>query len=133
MPKDYAPTLATAKRLVRQFGRQVTLRKLDNTSSNPSKPWLGATNPATTATLASVYAVAVPPIPGSELGFSAIPDDLLKSIEQMFIVEVGETTPEALDTYTTLFDSDSKEYRIIYVEKLKPANLTLLYFIGVAR
>jgi hypothetical protein len=133
MTKDYTTTVATAKRLVQNFGRQITLRKLDNASSDANKPWLGATNPVTTGIVTSVFGISVSPSSNSRLGLSAFSDDLLKSIEQIFILEVGETAPEALETYTTLLDSDSKEYRILSVEKLKPGGTTLLYFMGVAR
>lgn len=133
MAKDYTGNVATAKRLIKNFGRQVTLRKLSNTASDANKPWLGATDPVVSGTSITVYGVAVPPSSATLLGFSAIPDDLLKTVSQIFILEVGESDPEALDDYTTLVDTDTKEYGILYVEKLRPGETTILYFMGVSR
>lgn len=132
MAKDYATNLATAKRLITKFGRQVTLRKLDATSTNPSEPWLGAADPAATATTVTVYAAAAPPSSLSALGFRAEQNDLLKSVSEILIAEPGEVDPEKLETYNTILDNGS-EYKILFIEKLRPASLTLLYFIGVAR
>jgi hypothetical protein len=132
MTKDYAVNLATAKRLVRKNGRQVTLCKLDAVSADAQKPWLGAADPAATASTTSLYAVAVPPSSAIALGLSAKQADLMKSVEQILICEPGETDPENIETYNTVLDN-SVEYKITFVEKLKPATLTLLYFIGVSR
>ena len=132
MAKDYSKNLATAKRLVRNFGRSVTLRKLDATSTDGAKPWLGATDPASTASTTTLFAVAVPPSSATALGLSAKQSDLMKTVEQILICEPGETDPENIETYNTVLDG-GVEYKIAFIEKLKPAEVTLLYFIGVAR
>lgn len=130
--KDYSLNLATAKRLVRKFGRSIELRKLASASPSPAEPWLGVADPVASGTSVTLFAVPVPPSSASSLGFSASQQDLMKNLSQIFIAEVGETDPENLNEYHTVFDGGT-EYKIEFVEKLKPANLTLLYFIGVAR
>lgn len=132
MTKDYAPSLATAKRLIRKYGRSITLVKLAGESPDASKPWRGATDPrgagATTTTLS---AVGVPTGNVSYLGFRASQEDLLKDVEQVFVAEPGEDDPEGLTDYHLVRDGD--DYQIKFIERLRPAELTLLYFIGVAR
>lgn len=132
MTKDYTQTLSTAKRLVKKFGRQITLRKLDPVTQTPAKPWLGAANPVTTGTNIQLFGVSVPLATQEFLGITALGEGFLKDVEQTYLVEPGETDPENIDTYNTLLDGDV-EYQILYVYKLKPASLTVLYFIGVKR
>jgi hypothetical protein len=59
-------------------------------------------------------------------------NDLVKRSEQIFIIT--PVAGEALDysDMTELVDG-GEPYRIVGVEKLRPADVTLLYFIGVAR
>ena len=130
--KDYSKTLATAKRIVRDKGRQITLVKFSPTPPSPSQPWLGPTNPSATSSEVSVYAVGVHPTLLSYLGFNATQVDLAKNMKEVFVVEPGETDPENLDKYNVLRDGGI-DYKISSMEKLRPGTLTLLYFIGVER
>jgi hypothetical protein len=130
---DYAALAATARALVEANGRQVTLRQLATTPADAAKPWRGATNPASPAAAsATPYGVAVPPSSATSLGMSTHDNDLVKRSEQIFIIT--PVAGEALDysDMTELVDG-GEPYRIVGVEKLRPADVTLLYFIGVAR
>lgn len=130
MTKDYSTNLATAKRLVQKFGRQVTLVKLDASTPDVDKPWLQQEDPtATPAASTEVYVAAVPPSSAVALGLSTSQADLLKSVEQIFIAEPGDAP---LEQHHVLVDG-GVEYKIKFLEKLRPAETTLLYFIGVGR
>lgn len=130
---DYEALAATARALVEANGRQVTLRKLATTPADASKPWRGATNPASPAAAsATPYGVAVPPSSATSLGMSTQDNDLVKRSEQIFIITPVDGETADYSDMTELVDG-SEPYRIIGVEKLRPANTTLLYFIGVAR
>jgi hypothetical protein len=133
LAKDYTKSLATAKRLIRNAGRQVTFLKVSGDSSDPAKPWLGASDPrgAPDAT-ATVSCVAVQPGSTKSLGFSIENEDLLARTSQVLVCEPGEDDPENLHTYTLVQDG-GHDHKITFVERLRPANLTLLYFVGVAR
>lgn len=133
MAKDYSGNLATAKRLVRKFGRQVTLLQLDGAPADPSKPWEGSSDPrGTPVAQASTYAVAVSPGSTKELGLGIELPELTADVEQVLIAEPGEDDPENLENYHVVVDG-GEQYKVAFVEKLKPANLTLLYFIGVSK
>jgi hypothetical protein len=130
--KDYAPLLLLSKNLVQKFGRAITLRKLDAVSATGGKPWLGATDPVATGTSTSTYAIGCHPDSTYFLGISLATEDLLKTTELIFITSPGDIDPENLDKYTTVVDG-SEEYKITFIEKLKPATITILYYIGVSK
>lgn len=129
---DYAAKLAKVKERIRAKGRQIKLSSLDPDSATPSKPWLGATDPRDPLNTDSttIYAVNVPMSSASSLGIRAESVELYKDTQSVFIAEPGEDTPEDFDQYQIVIDG-SQEFKITFIEKLKPADLTLLYYIGV--
>lgn len=130
---DYNALAATARGLVEANGRQVTLRKLATTPADANKPWRGAASPAgAPAAQAAPYGVAVPPSSAVALGMSTKDTDLVKRSEQIFILTPVEGETLDYSTMTELVDG-TEPYRIVAVEKLRPADVTLLYFVGVAR
>lgn len=129
---DYAALLTDVRALVQDFGRQVTLRKYDRTPADANKPWRGATDPRATATEATVWAVSVPPSGLNELGIEAVADEeALRRVTEILICEPGDDDPDNLDTYDEVVDGSV--LHIEYACKLKPASVTMLYFIGVKR
>jgi len=72
----------------------------------------------------------VPISSASSLGIRAEAVELYKDTQSVFISEPGEDTPEDFDQYQIVTDG-SQEFKITFIEKLKPADLTLLYYIGV--
>jgi hypothetical protein len=130
---DYAAVAATARALVEANGRQVTLRRFNTTASDAGKPWRGNTNPvAAPAASATPYGVAVPPSSATSLGMSTQDNDLVKRSEQIFIITPVGGETEDYSTMNELVDG-TEPYRIVGVEKLRPADVTLLYFVGVVR
>ena len=69
-------------------------------------------------------------IAASSLGVRSETIELYKDTKSVFIAEPGEETLEDFDQYQLLIDGD-QEFQISFIEKLKPGNLTLLYYIGV--
>lgn len=130
---DYAKLLATAKRLLQKNGKQITLSMLDDAAGATGKPWLAVANPRDPNVVDSiqVYAVNVPLSAGASLGIKADAIfELSKNIKSFYIAEPGTDTPDNFDQYQLLTDG-SQELKIEFVEKLKPADTTLLYYIGV--
>lgn len=127
---DYTKLAATASRLVTNAGRTITLVQFNSTPAEASKPWRGATTPRTDpdATL-EVSGVFVEPSSAVRLGMSTEISDLLKRSTQIIIVAATAD----LSGYQEIIDSDTKRWKIVGMEKLQPADTTLLYFIGVAR
>jgi len=81
----------------------------------------------------TIYVVALPPSSASSLGLSLLSDDLIKQSKQIFIAEVGEDAPEDLGSYHRAEEADGSLWRITFVEQLRPAEQTILYFIGVTQ
>ena len=129
---DYSAQIATAKRLIRLMGRQVTLELLSAGPADAAKPWRGPAAEDLVASSVQVYAAAVPPSGAAALGLSAKSNDMVKDLEQILIAEPGEDDPENLETYHRVLEGDVV-WRILFVEKLRPAEQTILYFVGIGR
>ncbi|WP_143023462.1 hypothetical protein [Nitrosomonas ureae] len=129
---DYAARLAKVKARIRAKGRQITLSTLDPDSAIEGKPWRSATNPRDPENTirTTISAVNIPLSSASSLGIRSETIELYKNTKSVFIAEPGEDTPEDFDQYHVVIDGD-QESKISFIEKLKPADTTLLYYIGV--
>lgn len=128
---DYTRLLATAQRLITANGRSVTLVQFDTTLSDSDRPWLGPADArsAPEATLA-VDAVFVDPGSAAKLGLDFVVDDLLKRAEQVMILSAG--ADEDLSPYQEVIDGSTR-WKITQTQVLRPADTTVLAFIGVRR
>lgn len=125
---DYTKLATTAKRLVEKAGKTITFVKLDETVSNTEKPWKNNSDNRTTADEKILSGVFVEPSSATKLGMSTETSDLLKRSSQIVIV----ASTDDLEDYNEIIDSNLR-WKIQGIEKLKPADITLLYFIGVSR
>ena len=130
---DYAAKLAKVKAKIRAKGRQITLSTLDHESADTNKPWLSTTNPRSQwkTNRIQIYVVNIPMAAANSLGIRSDAVELYKDTQSVYIAEPGDLTPEDFDQYQLVTD-DEKEFKISFIEKLKPADTTLLYYIGVA-
>lgn len=130
MAIDYTALAATAATLIQDNGRDVTLRRINQSAANAAEPWKGPADPAANfANTDTVKAVFVPPSSASELGMSSEKADMLGSISQIAIVEPGSFDFLSADEMV----DGGHRMGIEFVEKLQPAATVLLYFIGVKR
>lgn len=133
MAFDYTAISTIAFNLVSNFGKTVTFEKFSSALEDPAKPWLGPVDPRLTPdATAIVSAVAVEPDSTVQLGISTSDSDLVKRSEQILIVAPGPSFTEDLATFNEVIDG-SIRWKITVVEKLRPANDTLLYFVGISR
>jgi hypothetical protein len=128
---DYIAIAATAKRLVEANGRAVTLTGLKGVAANAAQPWDGPTD--LVGAPLPLFGVFVPPNTVRQFGLTALGQgtewiDLMTISEQMMITFPGEVD---IRNYTTL--NDGTNWGIIGSQVLKPADVTLLAFIGVKR
>jgi hypothetical protein len=131
---DYVSLAATAKRLITANGREVTFVRFNRTAADAAKPWKGAADPRTDPDASETLdAVFVEPSSAVRLGISTVNSELVKRSTQILIAAPGSDFAEDLSTFEEVIDSDGVKWRITTSEKLKPAEVTLLYFIGVAR
>lgn len=132
MLKDYTGNAETARRLVKKFGRNMLYRQLGDTVSDPAKPWKGQTDQKSTPEQEDRTLPTVPVDPDSarKLGMTTIDDDLLKRTNQILIVAPDENATYDLRDFNVVVD-EGITYKVLFSERLRPATLTLLYFIGV--
>lgn len=130
---DYVKSLATAKRLIQEAGRQVTILQLASTSAEPTQPWASPTTPRATPDASTmVYAVAVPPSSAQQLGLGVVAEDLMARVSQILICEPGTDDPDNLHLYHIVQDG-GHDHKIVFAERLRPADTTLLYYLGLER
>lgn len=133
MAKDYTATAATALRLVEKFGKTVSVHQLATTPADGSMPWKGPTDPRTPyASTKSVKAVMVGPDSLVQMGLARADSDLVKSSSQVLIVAPGPSEQTDLTQYHEVTNGD-EVMRITAATMLRPADLIILFFIGVAR
>lgn len=129
MAIDYVKLAATAKRLITESGRTITLLK--PVDPDPvAREW---NNPAQYEELI-VPAVQVMPNQVRVFGLSALGDatrldGLFTVSEKVYILFAGEAI---LDDFTALVD-EGVEQAIEATQTLKPATVTLLGFVGTRR
>lgn len=130
MAFDYTGLVTTASELISEFGRTVTFRRIDQAAGNAAKPWEGPSDPAVNpANTADVAAVFVPPSSAKSLGMSTVTEDMLATVSEIAIVEVASFD---LATANEIQDNGQRK-AISFVETLRPADTTLLYYVGVKR
>lgn len=123
---DYTRPLATAQRLIKRFGRSISLQGVSTELANPSNPLAGPVAPP--PPIVGIPATFVPPSSLQVLGFSARMTELFANCEQICIVAPIDNTD--FSSMKFLYDS-GKRWKISLIEKLKPGDLTVLYFIGI--
>lgn len=123
---DFARAVALAQRLINKNGRSVTIQRLDATAADSNKPWRGAGEP-TVAQEVPQKAVFLPSS-GTDLGGLVTDDELLKRAEQVCLV-AGDTDLTGFN----IISDDSIKWKIEWIQVLKPADVIVLYAIGVKR
>lgn len=126
---DYVKMAAMALQLVTKNGKEITIAKLNTAPSDTAKPWRGpADQRSPYADTQSVMAVAVPL---SGLGKMIDKKDIPDGVKDFYLVTPGLSTP-ALNDYDELVDGDTTS-RIVSISVLKPADVVMLYAIGVQK
>lgn len=122
-----------ARRLVEARGVSVTYQRLSRADDDAAKPWRGsADSRAIPEETTSVPTVFVPPGSASRLGLSTINQELVKKASQIAIVAPGPGFVPELEKFDTIVDPrDNTEYKISFVEALRPAAIDIVYFVGL--
>lgn len=130
MALNYTKLQATAERLIRQSGRVVTFVQIDQFTDDPSKPWRGVTadRESPTVTLEK-RAVFVEPNTNIFLGETIKVDDLLKNVNKIMVVDGVDN----LDGFHEVVEDDGSRWRIEFIYRLRPGELTMVNYVGVRR
>ena len=128
---DFVKSANTAKRLIDKNGRTVTLVQFDQSPADNAKPYEGPTAPrANPDASVSVKAAFVPLSGASALGIRIEDVQLLKRTVELCLVGPGPTETRDFSKYDEIVDGGSNR-KITFVEVLKPADTTVLYFFGI--
>lgn len=125
---DHSDFLEMAREMIEEEGRSVTFRKLSKVALDAAKPWRG---PGAPTALASVTTFAVFLPDGSGLGKVTEDNDLFKSSENVLLVAPPESG-EDLEGYHVI-DDTGERWKINICKTVKPADLAVLYAMGVSR
>lgn len=123
---DFTRIAETAKRLIKNNGRPITFIRFNQQPADEAKPWLG---PSGEEELLELDGVFVPPGSVKLLGEQIQWRDLVTTSEQLVITAQGDND---LKEYTEILDR-SQRWGIIGMQVLRPADTTLLAFVGVRR
>lgn len=125
---DHTEFLDLARELIEAEGRSVTFQMLDGTPVDDNTPWNGPGAPTVSASKTTI-AVFLPD--GSGFGKMIEDNDLFKSSEQMLLV-APPASGEILGDFHVVLDGGVR-WKINVAKELKPADLTVLYAMGVSR
>jgi hypothetical protein len=133
MATDYIALANVARGLVEETGREMTFIQYSQTPADPAAPWAGPADPrASVAQQHTLAAVGVDVGTSKELGMAAVPEDLLKRVSQFLIVAPGAGFAGDLRDIHEVVDQSTR-WGVKVVRELRPAAVTLLYFVGVGR
>ena len=132
---DYVRLAATAKRLIDKNGRAISIVKLERDPVDGAKPWRGDPSPRDTGqpeATATTIGVFVEPGSIKHWGFMEISEELIGRWEQVVMVSGNGVNQVDLEEYDEVVDGTIR-WRIQNVIKLKPADLTMIYALGLSR
>ena len=132
MAVNYEKLSLKARKLITDNGRTITLVRQNETPIDMTKPWNGSlAAPETTLEVPAMQLLpnAVRVFGLSALGDASKLDGLLSVSEYVYVLFQGEVN---LHQFTFVRDGGI-DFNIEATQALKPANTTLLGFIGVRR
>ncbi len=121
---DHAKFAALAQRLIAKHGRDVTFARVSNVAANADQPWRGT---VTADTVLGPFKAVFIPFRGFTFGSEYTDTSLFKEVEHVCMVAGGQGDLETCHKVTDL----GKEYKIEWVQKLRPGDQTILYAFGV--
>lgn len=120
---DHQKFVALALRLIAKHGRNVSFKVLDSTPDDVDRPWRGSTDaPTIIGPLKGVFL----PFRGFEFGSLFNDQNLIKEVQQVCLVAGGQG-----DLETAHILVSGADFKIEWVQRLRPADQTILYAFGV--
>lgn len=132
MAFDYGPLATVAREQITNFGRSLTFTILDDTATDPSKPWKGKADPRAGATTETADGVFVEPESAELLGIIFKDEEMLKRAESILIMAPPAGSSFDYDATDEVTDG-GEVFGVIDVRKLQPGPTTLLYYMAVKR
>lgn len=123
---NYAKIAVTVNKLIDKNGRFTIIQKIANNGDGTEKPW--KSEPGIELSV-EVKGVFVPAFNSENLGLDFISPDLFSRADEILLVGPN---PNDFSTFHSVVDG-GLTWGIKFVQVLKPADIILLYAIGVRR
>jgi len=125
---DWQSKRDTADRLIKKYGREITLVK-DGSTADPANPLGANTTPVLTPNVAAVFVS-----PGGDTSLGALftlPGGLFREAEQVAIILPSLTVD--FREYTRVLESDGTYWKLFEYDELKPATVPIVAYLGLRR
>lgn len=123
---NYAKIAVTVNKLIDKNGRFTFIQKIANNGTDTEKPWKSEFEVELSVKVKGVF---VPAFNSENLGLDFISPDLLSRADEIFLV--GPNSNDFSDFHSVV--DGGLTWGIKFVQVLKPADIVLLYAIGVRR
>lgn len=120
--------LALATRLIKKHGRTIGFKKLAEGANNPDRPWGSNSNAA--PIILGNYMGCMVPFKGNDFGREWADFDMTKYADNILLV-AGVPGVNLEESHFVI--DGGKDFKVEWVQVLRPADLTILYAFGVNR
>lgn len=137
---DFEKLAATTNRLIAANGRLINIIRVQRGTDNPLKPWRGDPTPRLqedgedeeVEIVASVRASFIEPSSLVRFGFKSEELDGTRRVEQVALISAVSLGENDLTYYDEIMDGTIR-YKIELIRRIAPADVALLYMVGVRR
>lgn len=126
---DYAKLSLLSTRLIKESGREITLIRNDDNSSDNNKPWLGSQNSDLIVYEEVLYGVSVDPGTFQRLGVKDLYQDFISKSTKFILISPGSLD---LKKFHSVID-EGITYGITFFHLLQPGTIKLLAYLGLSR
>lgn len=134
---DYTALAATAKRLVEENGRTVTLRKANRTPDDAAEPWKGTSVAPNDPQLGDSESAIVAFVPASGSGLGRLVFDVtgqqVSRFDQVGLLAATTVPGIQVEDFDFIHDDDDSVWKIVEVGYLRPSTTGLLWVMGLKR
>ena len=114
-----------ALRLIAKHGRDTTFKRISPVEADPDRPWRGTETPSEEF---GPFKAAFIPFRGFEFGSIFEDNSLFKEVELICLVAGGQADLETVHLVTDTM----KDYKVEWIQRLRPGGQTILYAFGVS-
>ena len=122
---DFVRLANTAKRLIDENGRSITINRKSTVSSDPARPWGSAVN-TNIDTLTTIALESSAMGTGAGASKTYITQEVLRQDQKAFLINAIDRGARDLTQFDELIDSQ-ENYSVERIDTFQPGSLILLY------